>query len=83
MNDPDDYYHEQPIIEQDVELLLQNGYIGQYYMTRIAHFHELRSEAGVTFSKYASYQNEIIRYENLLTSFRSDVQALNSGLVIF
>ena len=57
MNDPYDYYHGQPRIEQDVELLLQNGYIGQYYMTRIACFHELRSEAGVTFSEYASYQN--------------------------
>ena len=31
MNDPDDYYHGQPRINQDVELLLQNGYTGQYY----------------------------------------------------
>ena len=82
MNDPDDYYHRQPRIEQDVELLLQNGYIGQYYMTRIARFHELRSQVGVTFFEYSSYQNEITRYENLLRIMRSDVQALNNGLVI-
>ena len=59
MNDPNVYYHGQPRIDQDVELLLQNGYIGRYYMARIARFHELRYEAGVTFSKYAFHQNEI------------------------
>ena len=83
MNDRDDYYHGQARINQDVELLLQNGYIGQYYMRRIACFRELRHLAGVTWSQYASYQKEITRYENLLASFRSDVQALNGGLVIF
>ena len=64
MNDPDDYYHGQPRIDQDVELLLENGYIGQYFMRRIPRFHELRHLAGVTLSEYAFYQNKIIRYEN-------------------
>ena len=83
MNDPDDYYHGQPRIDQDVELLHQNGYIGQYYMRRIGCFHELRHLAGVAWFEYASYQIKITQYENLLASFRSDVQALTSGLVTF
>ena len=35
---PYDYYHGQPRIDQDSELVIQNGYIGQYYMTKIARY---------------------------------------------
>ena len=83
MKNPDDCYHKQPRIDKDIELLLQNDYIDQYYTIRIARFHDLRSEESVTFSKYAFYQNEMNWYENQLKIMRSDVQTLNNELIIF
>ena len=78
----DDYYHRQLNVDQYVEMLLQKGYIGQHYTTRIVHFHELRSESGVIFSKYAFCWNKITQYENLMRIMRSNVQALNNWFVM-
>ena len=47
--DLDNYYHAEPRIDQNFELLRQKVYIGQYYTTIIDRSYKLRSGAGVKF----------------------------------